>query len=622
MSTDQNPVSRPVILRFCDGFLQDRNIKWMLMAGMLILLCSSLLLVSAHWDTCTPVWKYGIFMTYMAAIFGVGQWTRNRLVLPRTATVLQMLTVLLVPISFVVLHWVVRNPAVGQISTTAEVNGRIGILPHGLAGHELHLILGTLNLAFALAAARTIFHHFLRSHQPTFLVSYLLLALAGAVVPGLPEAWAPVLLLALWAIFAVGSVKVNRHVFWLTEEQRAPRIFGFFPIILLGTQFLMLFALYAPANITLDWLGLGAVLVAIPVLCAADAVAWVFQQRTGDLVRPLPWVIIGPMALGIMLCAAGVIVAGTGILPPQRPHALVAASALAAFLMAMVARRTGKQAFVWAMLAGVVLSYNFSPAFFVDAARAVLDQGARVVQEQRLPYAFYGLTYLPLLLTVMVVGWLQKRAGNELFAGPLRWFVVGLACLMVAIAFDHVKALVPVALTMTGVFALQTVLFRDGRVALLAAVSWIIAAGGMATFATSVLDWPVPESPQVFFLAVGAGALLLAGLFLDRAIARLLPVASRSRSRQHDGEFLGKTLSILKFGCHLGSERLLVGETICPAARPRYLAGFRVPHGSGPCSCRALGEMGCATAALAASGQRAGAYAHGPSVRAGQSYAF
>src|SRR5207344_1597142 len=120
------------------------------------------------------------------------------------------------------------------------------------------------NVVFAVAAVRTIFHHFLRGHQPTFVVSYLLLALAGAVVPGLPEAWAAVLVLALWAIFTVGSVKVNRHVFWLTEEQRAPRIFGFFPIMLLGAQFGMVFALHAPQSITLDWIGLGVVLIAIP----------------------------------------------------------------------------------------------------------------------------------------------------------------------------------------------------------------------------------------------------------------------------------------------------------------------------------------------------------------------
>ena len=67
-----------------------------------------------------------------------------------------------------------------------------------------------------------------------------------------------------------GSVKVNRHVFWLTEEHRAPRIFGFFPIMLLGAQFLMLFALHTASKISLDWIGFGCVLTAIPILLTAD----------------------------------------------------------------------------------------------------------------------------------------------------------------------------------------------------------------------------------------------------------------------------------------------------------------------------------------------------------------
>src|SRR5262245_46462838 len=102
-------------------------------------------------------------------------------------------------------------------------------------------------------------------------------------------------------------------------------------------------------------------------------------------------------------------------------------------MMAVVARRTGKQAFVWAMLAGVVLAYNFSPAFFAELVRNILDLGARAIQEERLPYAFYGLTYLPLLLATMVASRRRARRGDTLFAAPLRHFSIGLGCLMLAV---------------------------------------------------------------------------------------------------------------------------------------------------------------------------------------------
>ena len=41
------------LLRFFDSFLQERNIRWMLALGMLILFGSSLTLVRAHWKDLT-----------------------------------------------------------------------------------------------------------------------------------------------------------------------------------------------------------------------------------------------------------------------------------------------------------------------------------------------------------------------------------------------------------------------------------------------------------------------------------------------------------------------------------------------------------------------------------------
>jgi hypothetical protein len=504
MRSDPTPAQRSLLVRFCDAFLQERNIKWTLLVGMLILLGSSLLLVSAHWDTYTPLWKYLIFLGYTGLIFAAGEWTRHRLVLPRTATVLQALTVLLLPITFLVLHWVMRKDA-------------------GLVENGFHIVVLVADLGFSVLAAGRIFRHFLRGRQPTFLACFLILALSGAIVPGLPEAWAPLVALALWAVFAAGSVKVNRHVFWLIEEHRAPRIFGFFPILLLGSQFLILFALHAPNKISLDWIGFGCVLTAIPVLLTADAVARVFQQRTGDLVRPLPRSIIGPLGLGLVLCAAGVCLAGVSIATDR--YALVLTSALAAVMMAVTARRTGKQAFVWAMLAGIVLAYNFSPAFFIDLVRDLLNLGARLVHEERLPYAFYGLTYLPLLLTLTIFGRRLAKAGNDLFAKPLIAFSIVLGCLMLAVSFGHVKALFPVAMSMTLMFSLQVILFREGRLALLAILSWIVTAAGFSAFATTVLGRSLPVHAEMICLAMASTAILIAGRYFDAPIGRLLPEA-------------------------------------------------------------------------------------------------
>src|SRR5436190_6563968 len=191
----------------------------MLGIGILILVGSSLMLVTAHWSAYTPVWKYLILLGYTAGIQGLGQLSYHSLGLRKTGSGLMLLTVLLLPVTFLGLHWVQPAP----LASWSALFGQVGLLA----------LLGVTS-AFSLLAARRIFRHFLRGSQPTFVACYCLLAMAGAIVPVLPTGLAPVVALVLWSVFAVGAVKVNRHVFWLTEEHRVARICGFAPVVMLG----------------------------------------------------------------------------------------------------------------------------------------------------------------------------------------------------------------------------------------------------------------------------------------------------------------------------------------------------------------------------------------------------
>jgi hypothetical protein len=497
-----------LLLRFVDGFLQERSIRWMLALGVFILLGSSLLLVTIQWHDAAHVWKYLIFLAYTASLFGNGEWTYHRLGLRRTGTVLQALTVLLVPILFLALNW---GPA-------APGSASLGRLP----GSELAtwLLLGVLTVGLGGVAAWRVFNHFLRGQQSTFLVCYLLLAAAGAVLPWLALEWRPAAALILWAVFAAGTIKVNRHVFWLTEEHRKPRIFGFFPMALLGAQFLTLFLLFAASEVSFEGLGIGCVLVAIPVLGAGDAVARVFQQRTGDLVRPLPWSVLAPLAVGLTLCLAGVCLAATPLADSlDRGHALVVAAALAAGLMALIARRTGKSAFVWAMLAGVTIAYRFLPSFFIATVRALQHRGAELVHEERLPLAFYGLTCLPLLASLIGVAWCLRQR-SPLFSRPMRQFSIALAWLLLALSLGHVKAICPVGLAMTPVFAVQVLLFRHRALAVAAVVAWLLAAYGLVDFLEGVMHLAVPASLRLASLTVATATLVVTGPWLDPWLAR------------------------------------------------------------------------------------------------------
>ncbi|MCA8996799.1 MAG: hypothetical protein KDA80_07435, partial [Planctomycetaceae bacterium] len=174
---------RPPVVRFFDAFFQEQNIKWMLGIGTLILLGSSTMLVVSHWDDYTPLWKYLILFGYTVSIHVAGQFAYHRLSLQKTGAALMALTVLLIPLGFLSVRWI--HPEGMTVSAIFSQFGMLALL--------------AANAAFAYFAAVQILTLLLRRSQPTLIGSYLLLSLAGAIVPVLPASWAPLTALVLWA---------------------------------------------------------------------------------------------------------------------------------------------------------------------------------------------------------------------------------------------------------------------------------------------------------------------------------------------------------------------------------------------------------------------------------------
>ncbi len=447
--------TKSILERLIDSFLQESSIQWMLVIGAAIISASSLMLVTRQWTSLPIELKFLTILGYTAATYAASVYCERRMHLNTTSQVLKCLTLTLLPICFLSLAWLTGDSL-------------------SLSNSALTLLLLIPAAGLMVFAADRIFSHWLHGRQHAFVAAYMLLCLAGAM-PVVNTTWLAVLFSAgFWLVMTIGVVKVNRHVFWLTEEHRLPRVFGFVPIAILAMQCVVLFVTKTSSSVPIHWLGLGLVMLAGTVLMTTKTIADVFRQRTGDLVHPLPWSIITPLLVGILLAATGVLLSFNGFsFSGAATRAVVPTAIIAAVWMLSIGCDTRHRGFVWAGLVLVAIAYQSCPTLLGDVVQTLKTGAAAAVQEERLPVAFYGLTYLPLLAGFALVSRsLDKRHRRE-FQVPLKQFVSGVSVFLTLLSITNLKAMFVVSTVNVLAFIIYSVVLRERRL-MLAAVGCLV----------------------------------------------------------------------------------------------------------------------------------------------------
>ncbi|GAB5445013.1 MAG: hypothetical protein Fues2KO_53620 [Fuerstiella sp.] len=504
---------------FLSNFFQERNIRWILIAGASIVFGSSLMLVTRAWPAWEniPALKFLTILAYTATTWGAAEVGRRRLGLRTTSTVLQLLTLALLPICYLSVQWL----SAGRGLQTLEA---IGLLIPATA-------------VLWLASAQ-VFDHLLRGRQTTFLYSYRLLCMAGALPAFAGTAAATTFFFCGWLIFTAGVIKVSRHAFWLAEDHRWPRIFAFVPVLLLAGQFLVLVVTKTVqfsgtgivSAIQTHWLGFGCVLVAATILSTAKAAADVFRQRTGDLVRPLPWHLAAPLFCGFVTTVAGVLISAVGFHPlGPTTYALIPSAALAAVLMAIAAKESRSSAFVWIALIFAAVAYQCSPTLASDLVRQLKQSVETGIREQRLPLAFYGITYLPFLTVAAIFSRHFQRRQLAFFARPLKHFATVVALLLLALAVTNIKALFVVSAVNIVAFVAFAIVFADRRYVIPAIAALTLTVGSAVPALNGMQVWDLP--PQFIATALTALATVLTASRIPDRLLNRIPLSTRSALR-------------------------------------------------------------------------------------------
>lgn len=89
-----------VITRILRSLQQELSVVWLLVLGVFLVVVSSAVLAASQWQTVSPTGQYLVLLGYTVSFWGASVWASRQSNLRLTATTLQTLTLLLIPVNF------------------------------------------------------------------------------------------------------------------------------------------------------------------------------------------------------------------------------------------------------------------------------------------------------------------------------------------------------------------------------------------------------------------------------------------------------------------------------------------------------------------------------------------
>ena len=104
-SPPPNPIPVPtrsasLVSRTLQSFMAEVSVIWLLFLGVFLVVVSSGVLAASQWQNFSIVGQYGILFAYTLAFAAAGLWTGQRSQLQLTARMLQIATLLIIPVNF------------------------------------------------------------------------------------------------------------------------------------------------------------------------------------------------------------------------------------------------------------------------------------------------------------------------------------------------------------------------------------------------------------------------------------------------------------------------------------------------------------------------------------------
>ncbi len=113
------------------SFMAEVSVLWLLFLGVFLIVVSSAVLAASQWRNFSPVGQYGILFAYTLVFWGISAWARRQPNLQLTARMLQVTTLLIIPVNFWMMDgFKLWNFPLGWIVAPVAALSLTGILVH------------------------------------------------------------------------------------------------------------------------------------------------------------------------------------------------------------------------------------------------------------------------------------------------------------------------------------------------------------------------------------------------------------------------------------------------------------------------------------------------------------
>ncbi len=446
------------------AFLDEKNIKWLGVLGALGVVVSSIVLVGRYWDQFPIFLRYFLMIVYTASFYQLGLLAIRKLELKKTGQILLMITVFLLPLNFIYLE---------RLRLLSELKG-IFIFMIGA---------GALTLLSHLT-----FKEILNRVHPYHLLAFLSLSVANTLLPTLNLQHPPTSVFVaflLWLIAFIGIHSTTR--FYLKEPVLFQKRYTFFVATII--LYVYVLVLMMTLEIPFSWYGLILMMVSIPFIQTAHSLLGIFRQSHGPE-EPPPIATLIPYLVGYGLSFLAYIFAF------QNPYAFFFTALIGLGLYGVSAFQYKRKLFAYLTILSLGITYFYSPIFFQEIALRVRDTAAVQLGYQRLPYPFYGLTFIPFnVILIGVARWLSQR-GEGILAGCFYRVGTPLSVILIMVSCFELKAVVMVSVLYALLYGVASYLFKQRSLiylSLFCVILWVLSL-------SELLPIPLPYRGMTFAL--------------------------------------------------------------------------------------------------------------------------